>query len=365
MSDRRLITRKHLPPMPSLEGVEGEPDANLTTAAVEALGPSPLSASGVAPAGATLPAPPSQPLSDPPQNFADLERTTERNVAILARDVLQRGMLTVLTGVNAGQVFSLDKDVMLIGRGTECDIWLEDPGVSRVHARVVRDEDGEYYVEDMGSTNGTFMKRTAVKRAPLSAGDRLQFGPNMMVSFALVDDAEEELRHRMYEASTRDSLTRVFNRQFLAERLVMEVAYAQRHKTDLSLLMVDIDYFKRLNDTYGHLAGDVVLRAVAATIARLIRAEDVLARYGGEEFVIVARGTGLAQATRFAERVRESVEKLAVELHNETLRVTVSLGVAEITELVPDASADEFIQKADGRLYAAKHAGRNRVVSTG
>ncbi len=297
-----------------------------------------------------------------PPDMGDLERTTERQLAVPASDASQRAVLTVLTGVNAGQVFSVDADEMFIGRGSEVGIWVEDPGVSRKHARIYR-KDGLYWIEDLASTNGTFIRREPVTSSMLVSGDRIQLGPNMVLTFALIDDVEENLRHRLYEASTRDSLTRAFNRQFLVERLQSEMAHARRHKTKLAILMLDLDAFKNLNDTHGHLAGDYVLRSVAAQLARLIRAEDVLARYGGEEFVILARSTGKTQASRLAERVRSAVEKLPLELHDETVFVTVSIGVAAISELAPEASEDDLLRLADTRLYAAKHRGRNCVVA--
>ena len=110
----------------------------------------------------------------------------------------------------------------------------------------------------------------------------------------------------------RDALTRAHNRRYLVERLGSEIAYARRHVTHLALIMFDLDHFKRVNDTHGHLAGDEVLREVAALVSRLIRAEDVFARFGGEEFVVLVRGIEHDNATRFAERMRSAVERLEV-----------------------------------------------------
>jgi diguanylate cyclase (GGDEF)-like protein len=300
----------------------------------------------------------------PPTSEA-FERTTERHLVALDEET-KRPVMTVLTGVNAGKVFTLDKAEMFIGRGNDTDIPLDDTGVSRRHARVY-EKDGHYYIEDLGSTNGTFVRSTPIRASILVSGDRIQVGPSQMLTFALVDDVEESLRHRLYEASTRDGLTRVYNRQFLLERTHAELAYARRHQVKLAALMMDIDHFKRLNDTYGHPAGDMVLKLVADRVQRLIRTEDVLARYGGEEFVVLARGTGRTQGVRLAERIRSTVERLVLDLpegaNGERPRTSVSIGVAVLSELPAEAKADALFALADQRLYAAKHAGRNRVVA--
>jgi two-component system cell cycle response regulator len=179
----------------------------------------------------------------------------------------------------------------------------------------------------------------------------------------VLDAEEEDLACRLYESSTRDALTRAFNRKYLAERLVAEVAYAQRHETRVSVIMFDLDHFKRVNDSHGHMAGDVVLRVVAAQVSRLIRAEDVFARYGGEEFVIVVRGIPNANVALFAERVRRSIEQLVIPLGDMKLRATASFGAGSLEEC-SEKNADALIKLADDRLYKAKLGGRNRVASS-
>src|SRR6185295_5389692 len=139
----------------------------------------------------------------------------------------------------------------------------------------------------------------------------------------------EELQRRLYESSTRDGLTRVYNRKYFSERLTAEVAYSRRHRVKLSVLLLDLDDFKATNDTYGHLAGDMVLRLVSAQMQRLIRVEDLLARYGGEEFVILARTTGKTEAHRLGDRIREAISELEIPVTaDRSIRVTISAGVA-------------------------------------
>lgn len=292
------------------------------------------------------------------------ERTTDPALTIPTSGQKDRATLTVLSGMNAGQVFAIDGTEHVIGRGTEADVWVEDGGVSRRHARITCRADGRYVLEDLASTNGTFIGGTRITRAELSPGDRVQLGPNIVLRFAITDDAEEELQRRLYESSIRDPLTRCYNRKYLAERLTAEVAYSRRHRVKLSVLMMDVDDFKVTNDTYGHLAGDMVLRLVSAQIMRLIRVEDLLARYGGEEFVLLARSTGKTEATRLAERIREAVSELAIEVEDKTLRVTLSIGVAALPD-VPDGGPNELIALADARMYLAKTEGKNRVASEG
>ncbi|MBL8610352.1 MAG: GGDEF domain-containing protein [Myxococcales bacterium] len=293
------------------------------------------------------------------------DRTTEPELAVPATPAKDRATLTVMTGINAGQVFALDGTSHVLGRGTEADIWIEDGAVSREHARISCRADGAYVVEDLGATNGTFVAGDRVASRELKSGDRVQLGPNVVLRFAITDDAEEELQRRLYESSTRDALTRVYNRKYFTERLVAEVAYSRRHRVKLSVLMMDIDEFKKLNDTHGHLAGDMVLRVVAAAVTRLIRVEDLLARWGGEEFVILARSTGRTDAQKLAERIREAVADLAIPVGDSdgVLKVSLSIGVAPLADAGAEAGPDELLSLADARMYRAKAAGRNRVVS--
>jgi diguanylate cyclase (GGDEF)-like protein len=291
------------------------------------------------------------------------ERTTDPILTVPTSTGKDRATLTVLSGMNAGQVFALDGTEHVIGRGTEADLWVEDGGVSRRHARVACRSDGRYFVEDLGSTNGTFLGSQRIEVTEIRPGDRIQLGPNIILRFAITDDAEEELQRRLYESSTRDPLTRVYNRKYLTERLTAEVAYSRRHKVKLSVLLVDLDDFKAINDTYGHLAGDMVLRLVSGQMQRLIRGEDILARYGGEEFVILARSTGKTEAVRLAERIRDSIAGLPLPIAERSVSITLSIGVAALPDVAPDGAANELVALADARLYRAKAQGKNRVCA--
>jgi diguanylate cyclase (GGDEF)-like protein len=189
----------------------------------------------------------------------------------------------------------------------------------------------------------------------------VQIGPALVLRFSVIAADEEALARQLYEGSTRDALTRVYNRKYAGERLTAEVAYAHRHGTLLSLVLFDLDHFKRVNDSLGHLAGDVVLRVVAAQVQKAIRVEDVLARYGGEEFIVLVRGVERDGATVLANRLRTGVERLSIPWESRAIKVTVSVGVASLSECGPRATVDALVTLADERLYKAKTGGRNRV----
>jgi two-component system cell cycle response regulator len=295
-------------------------------------------------------------------------RTTDAAIAIAppSNPALQgtRAVLTVVSGPSTGRMFSVAVGgaETLIGRGKEAQVRMDDAGASRAHARLVQGAEGAYVLEDLGSTNGTYVDGLRIERTELKSGDRIHIGPNIVVSFAIVAAQAERVAHQLYESSVRDPLTRAFNRRYLVDRLASEFAYARRHKTYLSLIILDLDHFKRINDTHGHLAGDEVLRDVAALVQRLVRAEDVFARFGGEEFVLLVRGIPHANVGRFAERVRHAVERLEVKYEEMVLKVTVSLGYASLDELPEaDRDSDKLLGLADERLYKAKTGGRNRV----
>ena len=248
---------------------------------------------------------------------------------------------------------------------------LDDAGASRLHARIIPTDGGVYMLEDMGSLNGTYVDGVRIERTELRSGARINIGPNVVVTFAIMDAQAEKLAHQLYESSVRDPLTRAFNRRYLLERLTSEIAYGQRHRTPLGLILFDLDNFKRINDTHGHLVGDDVLREVAALVQRFIRAEDVFARYGGEEFVVLVRGIEHDNVGRFAGRIRAAVERLEIASNashaNNTgrggvIHVTISAGYASLDEVpAGDTAAETLLRLADERMYRAKDAGRNRV----
>ncbi len=273
-----------------------------------------------------------------------------------------RATLTRMSGPTAGAIFSLVEDENVIGRARECSVRVDDSGISRKHAQILREQPRVFVLSDLGSRNGTFVNGVRIERHRLAESDRVAVGPNVEFRFAFTDAAEEDMLRRLYESSVQDALTGAFNRKHFSERLSGEIAYAKRHDTPLSLLIFDLDHFKAVNDSLGHLGGDHVLRSVAAAVHHTLRAEDVLARYGGEEFAIIARGIDVDKAYLFGERVRTTVEAAPIEWNLAPVRVTISVGVAALSCCGESGSADGLVAKADERLYRAKRNGRNRTV---
>jgi diguanylate cyclase (GGDEF)-like protein len=275
--------------------------------------------------------------------------------------VRDRAYLIVLAGENVGAMYRIAEAETLIGRTAAAKIRLNDEGISRRHARIYKLGE-ELLIEDLKSANGTTVNDESVAKArALRDGDKIRIGSTTILKFTYHDNLEESFQQRMYEAALRDALTKAYNKKYMLDRLETELAYARRHRADLSLILFDVDHFKRINDTYGHLAGDYVLARLAKLTAASVRSEDVFARYGGEEFAIICRGVGLQSAGIFAERVRVLIEGSQFEYEAHRMPITVSLGVAA-HPITPAQTVVELISAADEALYMAKRGGRNRVM---
>jgi diguanylate cyclase (GGDEF)-like protein len=275
----------------------------------------------------------------------------------------RRGVLRVAEGLDAGRIVSIPPGaVVTFGRSEECVCRFDDTSLSRVHAKVMLSIGG-YVFQDMNSTNGSYVNDQQIQGAvTLRDGDRIQLGSSTLLRFALVDEAEELAAKRVYEAALRDGLTGVFNRKHLEERLDAEIAFALRHNSPMSVAIFDVDKFKAVNDTYGHQAGDAVLKATAGILGSTLRTEDLLARFGGEEFVIVLRGVALDGGVAMAERLRVQLAKTPIVFGAISIPVTASAGVAAITCCGATPDKATIVRIADERLYTAKQTGRNRVV---
>jgi diguanylate cyclase (GGDEF)-like protein len=230
--------------------------------------------------------------------------------------------------------------------------------VSRHHARITY-HDGKYSLADLGSTNGTYINDESVRERPLHDGDQVRIGRSIL-KFMTGENVEVHYHEEIYRLMTVDGLTQIFNRRYFNEALEREVNRAKRYDRALSLLTFDIDHFKKVNDTYGHLAGDSMLRVIAAAVKSRLRREDIFARTGGEEFAILVPEVALEGARVTAEKVRAVVEATPVKHDQDTLRCTVSVGVAQLTR--EDAAPEDLYKRTDERLYDAKQGGRNRVV---
>jgi len=271
--------------------------------------------------------------------------------------------LVVLAGVSAGEMFRLQDDRTVVGRGTKVQIRLNDEGVSREHCAFERDGE-KVSVIDVGSTNGTYVNGIKVDRKELNDGDKVMVGSTTILKFTYHDYLDEVFQRQMYESALRDGLTKVFNKKYFTDYLEKEFAFATRHGSPLALIFLDIDHFKKINDTHGHPAGDFVLSELSQLMAGLLRTEDVLARFGGEEFIVLCRGSDQKGALTVAERLRSTVEQRKFTFGGKDIPVTISLGIAS----VPESGADDhagFLAAADKALYEAKRTGRNRVCVHG
>ena len=244
-----------------------------------------------------------------------------------------------------------------IGRSSKNDLFLDHESISRHHARITFDGTS-YWVSDLNSTNGTFVNDDPVKEQRLNDGDQVRIGRSI-VKFMTGENVEVHYHEEIYRLMTVDGLTQVYNRRYFNEALEREYNRSKRYARELTLILFDIDHFKRVNDSFGHLAGDNVLRQISAAIKPKLRREDIFARTGGEEFGILLPEIGLDGARSTAEKVRRIVESTPLRVDPQVVPVTVSLGVAL---LVPeDATPEDLYKRADERLYEAKQAGRNRL----
>jgi two-component system, cell cycle response regulator len=271
-----------------------------------------------------------------------------------------RPFLIVLTGSNVGEMYTLNQPEIIIGRAKAATVTIDDDGVSRRHARLTWDR-AALQIEDLGSANGTFVNgEPLASRRELDDGDKITLGSTTILKFTYSDDVEEAFQRRLRDAALRDGLTGAFNKQYLMDRLATELAFAQRHKTALSLIIFDADHFKAINDAFGHPAGDEVLVQLTRVVQETIRKEDVLARYGGEEFVVLCRSVDVEQAAVLAERLRERIAGMEIDFEGARITVTVSIGIAGIPAPSLE-TAKQLVAAADEALYVAKSSGRNRV----
>ena len=270
-------------------------------------------------------------------------------------------LFLVCRGLQRGRPIPVREGAWTIGRGPLCDVSLQGRGLSRTHLRVENTLEKGVVVSDAASTNGVYVNGERVERRALRDRDLVQLGPETVLRFSYAPACDMELRVRQYEHSIVDDLTGVHNRRYLMGTLEHEIAFSTRHSQPMCLMLADIDHFKQINDSFGHAAGDAVIKQLAERVADSLRAEDVFARVGGEEFAVLTRGATVDSAREGAERIRILVEARPFSWKDQEIACTISVGGAM---LEPEASADvgQIFKRADENLYRAKHAGRNRVV---
>jgi diguanylate cyclase (GGDEF)-like protein len=267
--------------------------------------------------------------------------------------------LVEIHGPQLGKKYVLEEEEFTIGRDVKNNIVVDLDNVSRRHAKITTRQ-GQSRVSDLGSTNGTYLNdQEVLDEMPLRTGDYVKVGGTIF-KFLSGGNIETLYHEEIYQLTIVDGLTQVNNKRYLLEYLEREMGRCHRYGRALSLIMVDLDHFKQVNDTNGHLAGDYVLRETASLIRQRIRKEECFARYGGEEFAVVMPESGPENARLFAEKVRRLVEAHAFSFEGKPIKVTISLGVADMTPEMTEPL--NFIKVADANLYKAKKSGRNRVA---
>ena len=263
------------------------------------------------------------------------------------------------SGPTRGRRYPLGGEMVVLGRSDAATIQVQDNSCSRNHARIESSPSG-FYLTDTKSLNGTFVNDQPTRGAYLlQDGDYIRIG-NAIYRFLAGGNIEAEYHEEIYRLTIIDGLTQIHNHRYLVEFLDREVARSQRHQRPLSVLMFDLDKFKAVNDQFGHLCGDYVLRELSNRIRHSVRREDLFARYGGEEFSLVLVETNKEQALEVAERLRQGVADKPFWFESMPIPVTVSVGLASL-ENDDSISAEQLLKTADDNLYKAKRGGRNRV----
>ena len=295
----------------------------------------------------------------PDKSWEDITTAISAEPLPLTPASRNKACLIVLAGGRLGEMVPVGQGLS-IGRSSEADYCIPDDGISRIHLRITRQPDGTVRLFDADSRNGTYVNGQREREVDLHDGDKIYIGTRAILRFSYADRLEEVFQQQMYDAALRDGLTGLFNRRHLLTQMQTEFHFFQRHGAPLAVVMFDLDHFKQVNDTHGHLVGDAVLRHFGEFLRANIRSGDFGARYGGEEFVLVCRGIGAQGGEQVAARLQRAHRQLTPVPELPALRVTFSAGVAG----VPDpriADAQGLLRAADQALYAAKDAGRDRV----
>jgi diguanylate cyclase (GGDEF)-like protein len=265
--------------------------------------------------------------------------------------------VVVIHGIGLGGRVDIDASRVLVGRSHDADLCIAHKSVSREHCQLWREGD-QYRIRDLGATNATRVNDAPVDEATLCDGDHVTVGESIL-KFISHTSVEANYHEEIYQLATRDALTNLCNRRHFMEQMDREVARALRHRRPLSTCIIDVDLFKPVNDRYGHISGDEVLRQIADLVHHHVRNDDIAARIGGEEFAVLLPECDADAAYGFAERLRAAVAAAVFTPGGEPQRITVSIGIADLSPL--RNSRIRLMTAADAALYRAKKEGRNRV----
>ncbi len=281
-----------------------------------------------------------------------------------------RPAVVFLTGDLMAVPIPLERVEVVLGRALEADVRINDSKVSRLHARIEAELDESenrinYFINDLDSTNGTFLNGQKIVRQMLQNGDKITIGEHIL-RFELLDEIDREYQQQIRRLILHDDLTGLLSSRSFFSELRREADLTKEEKRPFCVLMMDIDFFKKVNDTYGHLTGSKTLEEIGVCITQNLRTGDVAARFGGEEFAAFLLDAELAQGLVAAERIRAEIERKAFSVlgqgkMHQTHNVTISVGVA----VFPDDSHDpiELVEMSDSALYRAKREGRNRICA--
>ncbi|MEO8650192.1 MAG: GGDEF domain-containing protein [Acidobacteriota bacterium] len=279
-----------------------------------------------------------------------------------------RPALVFLTGELIAAPIPLDREEVILGRAVEADVRINDSKVSRQHARIDRrfnDElqSTEFILTDLRSRNGTFLNGEPISEESLQHGDKIFIGEHIL-RFDLLDEVDREYQRQIHRLIAHDDLTGLLSSRSFFSELRREVAKATTEDRSLCVIMMDVDFFKNVNDQYGHLTGSKTLEEIGGCIIKIMRSGDAAARFGGEEFAAFLLDAQIAQGLIAGERIRAEIENRGFSIieHGKpagTHNVTISIGIATF----PEDSSDpiELIEMADTALYRAKREGRNKV----
>lgn len=302
----------------------------------------------------------------PPQPDRAARPTDETTVGMVAasekrlnRKVRNLACLVVIAGASMGEKIALAKDRYLIGRQADADICFDDALVSRQHAEIMVGADS-VVIRDLGSRNGTYCNEQKIADYALQDGDLIWIGSSVL-KYVAPDSAESLYVNVMSERARLDALTGLLNRRTLEDYLDWMFQRCRALHEPLSVVMVDVDHFKRVNDQWGHSTGDFVIKEIAARFKDGFRPTDLLARYGGEEFGLILPYTNEQEACTVGERIRTAVVSDRFMCRDQPIQVTISVGIAQSAEDMETPSV--LIDRADRALYAAKQGGRNRTCS--
>jgi len=286
--------------------------------------------------------------------------TTLRGKHLPAPVCVQGWSLVVITGSALGQRIEVGDRPLVIGRSPDCGWVLQGGGLSRRHCTLCR-VDGRLWVRDLASTNGIYVNGARVTTQELKAGDEIALG-DLVLRVLRQKSVEDSYHAVMTERAYVDELTGLGNRRRFQELLEAGVTQATMQGETFSLVLIDLDDFKCINDRHGHDVGDSVLQSCAAQLRLITRSSGGLARIGGEEFAAILLGTDVASAASYADRCCKVIAEMAFSSRGHAFGLSASLGVASWQRGMTEASA--LVRVADERLYAAKRAGKNRVVSS-